>query len=364
MKTKSKKFQGVYVYTGPSRPGDECYYINYRDASGRVRNEKVGWRSEGYTQDQANTVRQDRVHSIRHGKELPGKNGVPSFQEAYDKWIESQENKGIVGVSQIQGIYRKHLESVVGNRKLTEITSDSLNRLTRRLKEDGLRPGTVLNIHYILRAVYKHSGLHGGYQGQNPMVHVVSPKTRGIYRERILSEPEARDLLVSMRAEGEEHYLFTAIGLFTGMRLSEILGIRGCDIDYSTSTIRVEGKGKFQKKVRYCEVPPDLMRIIQSKNPGHHDTLVTGVSKWSWKRVVDRVGLNRDVKNGDRINSVSAHTLRHTYGSWLAAKGTPITVIKELMGHTDISTTMRYLKNAPRAGAVYAARLTEGVPLE
>jgi len=38
----------------------------------------------------------------------------------------------------------------------------------------------------------------------------------------------------------------------------------------------------------------------------------------------------------------SLHTLRHTFASHLAMSGTPIPVIKELLGHSDISTTMIY----------------------
>jgi integrase len=359
MKIKSKKFQGVYIYPSKDRPGDECYYINYRDLHGKVVNEKVGWKSEGYTQDQANTVRVERVHAARHGKELPGKSSpIPTFDEAFVRWFDYQTNKGIVGVNHIRGIYGKHLQPIIGKMKLTEVTSDTVNKLSKGMAENGSRPGTVMNVHYIIRATFKHAALTGGFQGENPMVRVPSPKARQMRRERILSKQEAQELLQGMKAHGEGHYLFTAVGLFTGMRYSEIVGVTGKDIDHATSTIRVHGKGN---KIRYVEVPPDLMKLIQEKNLGHNDKLVHGVDKWNWRRIVDKLGFNKDVAPGDRIHSVSAHTLRHTYGSWLAADGTPITVIKELMGHTDISTTMRYLKNAPRAGASYAARLTDNL---
>jgi integrase len=55
------------------------------------------------------------------------------------------------------------------------------------------------------------------------------------------------------------------------------------------------------------------------------------------KRVCERAGLRK----------IGWHTLRHTFASHLAMKGIPITVVKELMGHADITTTMRYSHVAP-----------------
>jgi integrase len=51
-------------------------------------------------------------------------------------------------------------------------------------------------------------------------------------------------------------------------------------------------------------------------------------------------------------DGVTFHTLRHTFGSWLAMRGIPIKTIQELMGHKDISMTMRY------------AHLTENTKIE
>lgn len=64
-----------------------------------------------------------------------------------------------------------------------------------------------------------------------------------------------------------------------------------------------------------------------------------------FQRIVDSIGLNKGVT--DRRNKVVFHTLRHTFASWLAMAGVDIYTIKELMGHSDIKMTQRYMHLAP-----------------
>jgi len=70
-KVKSRQYHGIFIYQSSVRQGDECYYIRYKDKHGRNYNERVGWKSEGYTEDEAFKVRAARIHEIRHSKELP-----------------------------------------------------------------------------------------------------------------------------------------------------------------------------------------------------------------------------------------------------------------------------------------------------
>ena len=54
--------------------------------------------------------------------------------------------------------------------------------------------------------------------------------------------------------------------------------------------------------------------------------------------------------NDDFANRVVIHTLRHTFASHLAIKGTPILTIKKLMNHSDINHTLRYAKLGSNSG--------------
>ena len=59
---------------------------------------------------------------------------------------------------------------------------------------------------------------------------------------------------------------------------------------------------------------------------------------------------NCGIDDDDRKNKVVIHTLRHTFASHLAIKGTPIFTIQKLMNHKDIKMTLRYAKLSPDSG--------------
>jgi site-specific recombinase XerD len=69
--------------------------------------------------------------------------------------------------------------------------------------------------------------------------------------------------------------------------------------------------------------------------------LTDGLLKLPLRRALQRAGITREQ------GRIGWHDLRHTYGSHLAMRGIPLTVIKELMGHATIDMTERYAHLSP-----------------
>jgi hypothetical protein len=70
-RVKSEKFQGVYIQKSGLKQDDEAYYILYRDKNRRLFWEKVGWKNDGYTEEEAFKVRSARIKEIQLSKGSP-----------------------------------------------------------------------------------------------------------------------------------------------------------------------------------------------------------------------------------------------------------------------------------------------------
>lgn len=164
--------------------------------------------------------------------------------------------------------------------------------------------------------------------------------------------PEECELLLS-RADGVMYEMILT-ALRTGMRQGEIKGLQWSSVDWLNRSIAVRHSRDDYRKVL---VPP-------KSNRTRHIPLDADVYEMLYRRKggTGYVFLARDGQpfNNYRLNYairnlckraglriIGWHTLRHTFASHLAMRGVPLPAIKELMGHSAITTTMRYAHVAP-----------------
>ena len=136
----------------------------------------------------------------------------------------------------------------------------------------------------------------------------------------------------------------------TGLRLSEILSINICDIDINNQMVKVMGKGGKERivpigKVALNSVEGYLEKLGKSVKKDFDDPLFINKKN---NRLPKRT-LQRRIKKYLALTDIggSVHTLRHTFASHLIDRGADILTIKELLGHSSLSTTQRYTKLNP-----------------
>jgi len=180
-----------------------------------------------------------------------------------------------------------------------------------------------------------------------------------------LSFKEAENLLNEIKSISQQTHDICLVSFQTGMRMGEIFNLKWQDVDLVHGVMHI--RNPKNNETRQAYITPKLLDMF--KRLEFEKVKATGFVfadrngkkihqlSFTFNRAVDRLGLNEGVT--DRQNKIVPHSLRHTFASWLAMQGETLLTIKELMGHKDIETTMRYAHLIPdqkRAAVMKLAR--------
>jgi integrase len=178
-------------------------------------------------------------------------------------------------------------------------------------------------------------------------------------RDRYLSEDELGRLKLAL---DEKQYrkgtrainktfdrlrLIVLIALTTGMRVSEIFGLRWSDVMYSEGLIAVRAKLKAGK-MRYAPMPVELASELR-RFPvviGEDRVFPPKPGATSGRQRVE--GSFEDLLERAGIEDFRFHDLRHTFASWYMMNGGDLYELAKILGHSNIKMTERYAKLARR----------------
>lgn len=166
---------------------------------------------------------------------------------------------------------------------------------------------------------------------------------------RWLDKKEQYALLRAVQKDGSTRDITIILLLLnTGLRVSELSHLRVSDIEISDRKGKLvvrEGKGKRYREVSLNSDARQAIVTLFEKNLANSEQqyLFSGqkgerLKPWGIQDVLRRYSYLA------RIDNVTPHSLRHTFGKNLADAGVPIDQIAVLMGHSNIETTRRYIK--------------------
>jgi len=149
----------------------------------------------------------------------------------------------------------------------------------------------------------------------------------------------------------------------TGLRVSELVGLRIGDIDSDRNVITVRrGKGG---KDRQVPLPPTLLEVLREYWKLYRPKEFLFENRRSGAQMSERTvqAVFVQAKKASGINKkISAHTLRHSYATHLLEAGTDLLSIRNQLGHSNIATTTVYLHLQARGQG--AKDLLKGLDLE
>jgi site-specific recombinase XerD len=160
---------------------------------------------------------------------------------------------------------------------------------------------------------------------------------------QVFSVPQIEQLLSVI--SNEKHKMIVSLFYGSGLRMNELRNIRLCDIDSSSYQLKVvKGKGG---KDRFTILPKHLLEPLRQyyKSTRPQVYLFEGQRKGlpMHERSIQHFLQLYITKIGLGQKDYSAHTLRHSFATHLLDAGTDIHTIKELLGHSNLDTTMIYL---------------------
>lgn len=346
-KTKSRYNLGFgAVYQRKTKRGNVRWYLDYRDADGK--------RIQKLVPHALNP--QDAVISLQgevarmFDREYRAKDDVQpikfdAFSEVYlSNYAKVKKRSWRTDEKYI----KSQLVPVFGKLNLHEITPLHVNQFMVKRQNDGVKNSTINRELTVLKKMLSLAMEWGFELKRNPVKKGNYFSEEEYRRERVLN-PEEETRLFKVAASHIRPILSCA--LLTGMRYSEILGLRWENVDLGKRQIVIKAESSKSGKKRTLPMNRSLLAtLLQLKQ------MNMGASEYVFLYEDPKSGKFRHVTTIRRaftaacrrakIKNLHFHDLRHTVGTRLIERGVDPISVKNILGHANLKTTEIYLHSS------------------
>lgn len=222
----------------------------------------------------------------------------------------------------------------------------TVRRYLAVLKEKSFSTRTINRRLSSLRSFFRFL-TREGFIKKNPLLAVSSPKQEK-HLPSYLTEEEVAGLIESASLAGAAPELgirdraILEVFYSTGMRISELTGLKIDDVDMISGIVKVRGKGKKERIVPIGDTALTVLRRYIEMRKKKSSALFLNkngqaIGIRGVRALVDKYIRQVMVKRG-----ISAHTLRHSFATHLLNRGADLRTVQELLGHVNLSTTQIY----------------------
>lgn len=329
---------------------------------------KQKWIAMGTSKREAEQYMTKLIHELDTGSYVrPNKE---TLGEYIDSWFQNhQANISPTTAQSYVNLIKNHIKPGLGHIPLTALTPEHLQRFYSSKLKDGRLDGkgalsnrTVRYLHCTLHRAFKVAVMQGKLY-RNPADAVESPKDT---RREMHTMDEVDMHLLLETARSTPYYALFYLSLFTGMRRSELLGLRWCDVDLVLSQLSVTrtlhllnngdmyiGDPKSAKGKRLIALSPSTVTVLKehkgaeikrrlelSKRPLKDQDPVFTRNDGSPLKPASVTQAWRIIARKAGIGGIRLHDARHTHASFMLKAGTHPKIVQERLGHASIRITL------------------------
>ena len=235
--------------------------------------------------------------------------------------------------------------------RVDALTRPDLEGLVRDLMSEGRSPRSVARAVACFRGFYRFLVVDGRLKAnpaddlRPPRAWQALPKYLSVEDvDRLLAQPDVAT------PRGLRDRALIELLYATGMRVSELIGLRPADVNLDASYLTCTGKGDKQRIVPIGDEAAGWVRQYTSAARGallgKRSSARLFVNARGGGPGLTRVGFWKILKGYTRMAglkaSISPHTLRHSFATHLLERGADLRAIQMMLGHADLSTTQIY----------------------
>lgn len=367
----------------------ESYYYRWTDENGK--------RNTIYCNDLKKLREREKKIIESLAKKIKFASNI-TVNDMYSTWLSIKRGIKNNTLENYKYMYETYVYSSFGNSKLENLSKADVRKFYIKLVEDkNLKVRTVNCIHTVLSQVIEVA-VEEGYLSNN----ITTNAMQGLYKEEELTFlPIDNPTDKRMALTRKEHQLFESCimedcnlylrpifltMLETGLRVGEATGLRWCDIDFEKNEIRVTHTLVYYKRAKKCSFainPPKTknstrrvgmtaklkkalkeLRELQDENQWHSKQTIDGYFDFvffnKFGNVYHQAVLNKALRRIQKecnlkliklsedneekevvlLPEFTCHVLRHTAATRMCESGINTRYIMDVLGHSDIRTTM------------------------
>lgn len=275
---------------------------------------------------------------------------LPGAVEEYLRYLEIERRTSAHTLDAYRRDLRRLAEFAAGaGREVTALSRADLEAVARASMADGRSPASTARLVAGIRGFYRY--LHvSGRASSNPAEDLHAPRLFATL-PKFLSIEDVDALLAAPDVSsplGVRDRTLIEVLYATGLRVSELVGLRLTDVRLDEGYVQCMGKGSKQRIVPLGdEAAAWVTRYVREGRPA----LTRGRTP-PWLFVnhrgerLSRVGFWKVLKACGRRAGIRApltpHVLRHSFATHLLDRGADLRAIQTLLGHADLSTTQIY----------------------